>query len=284
MQKGRKYHSPATRETARFVSDWFDNTTTSSSNRRAESKDVNSDLPKPSTSYQIKASIPQAVAGRAMYFGNDVLLCDRNRDRSKLSGESRESKDVRLSMKGACNLSRNGEVPARRAVMLGRSWSELLSTPPGTVVGPVEERDSQLAVQACRVAGVETSPRTGKRTTHTTGAAKSDSPRSANEISADQNLFMRERELFLKERELFMRERESFLAEKQRFKLEKEKLLRSADKNLREAPAASIAGAVRLHHIHHCTILCGQSVASGIQCATGRWRLAALRPSTRRAA
>jgi hypothetical protein len=248
QNSSRSHHPTATREAARFVSDWFDNPPTSSSNRRTEPHQVESELERrKSSTHPIKATRTQAGAGRAMYFGNDVLICERNSERSKPSGENRASKDARFAMKKGASFSEHaGESSVRSAVMLGRSWSELLSTPPGTVIGHVDEqRDSQLAVRACRAAGVETSPRTSKRTS-ITRTGKSGSPRSANEVPADQNLFMRERELFLKERELFMRERECFLAEKKGFLLEKEQLLRlQRDKTtLRAAPMESVARAV----------------------------------------
>jgi hypothetical protein len=249
MKKSKTDHSPATREAARFVSDWLDNTAISSSSRRTEPKVADFDLERSiSSSHPIKATRPQAGAGRTMYFGNDVLLCDRNIERSKPSAESRVSKDARFSVRKGASFgepSHTGESSVRRAVLLGRSWSELLSTPPGTVISQAEEqRDSQLAVLACRVAGVETSPRTSKRTS-STRTGKND--RSSSEAPTDQDLFVRERELFLRERALFMRERECFLAEKQRFHQEKEQLLRlhREETTPPASPADAVAETVR---------------------------------------
>ena len=220
----RKDHSPASREAAQFVADWFENVIPSNQTEALDLKmgDYGSVR---RTSAQSSKSSPRSPKissrpprpPRSIQFENDILIYQRKQSSAERSTTDPKSVDRSLlSLKLPLPLeSKSAQSSARSETggSLGRSWSELLAGP----LGADEQRDHKMAVRACRVQGVDTSPRCGK-----------DTARSSGHSEQNIDLLLRERELFLKERALFLKERERFLAEKEDFHREKKELLRRA--------------------------------------------------------
>jgi hypothetical protein len=208
--------TPRTRKTASlFVADWIDNAPFDGPLQEQE-------IEKPKYFARTK-NVPRSGPFSAMYFGNDVLLCARNRT----SGESQEMGKNRSSLRppsasidtseriqGVCGETESSS-PARSRVM--RHPSPKLSS--------ISLADDSRPVGAQRARREKVSQKPSKTPSNRQTSVRTTNAESSEEAVSDQDLFRRERECFLKERSVFLREREQFLTDKARFHSEKEKLL-----------------------------------------------------------
>jgi hypothetical protein len=251
MQRNRSKdprYSPASREPARFVADWFENVMPLN---HADMSDLergdhggerrsSAQSAKPNTKSSKVSSRPPRPP-RSIPFENDIFIYQRKQPVGERHNDVKSVDKSLVSLNLPLSLAEpySGRFSSRieTGAPLGRSWSELLVGPRGAD----EHRDHELAVRACRVQGVDTSPRSGKNT------GRSGSHQD-HEHTAFQNLdlFFRERELFLKDRALFLKERERFLAEKEDFYREKRELLRRT-RDISKPPAAAEAVCSREH-------------------------------------
>ena len=214
----RSQLSPRTRQTASlFVAEWIDN---------APIKEQEIEKPK---YFARTKNIPRSGPFSAMYFGNDVLLCARNRS----SGEIQEVGKHRSSLRppSASNDTSehvySGETdssPAARSRATLVSSSRVSSISHTDDSPPVDvhrrsKRDKAVGAGPPKKSSKVPSNQQASAGVHTISASSSEG------ATSDQDLFRREREFFLKERSVFLREREQFLTDKERLHLEKEKLI-----------------------------------------------------------
>jgi hypothetical protein len=196
-----------------FVAEWIDNAPFNGSAKEH-------DLEKPKCFARTK-NVPRSGPFSAMYFGNDVLLCGRNRTSGEIQDAGKHRSSLRpSSANDTCERIFHGETvsPARSRA------TTLLASPQGSSISLTD--DSQpVSVRARRDAAAGSAKKSSKTASIQQTSIRKMNADGSEESSSDQDLFRREREYFLKERSVFLREREQFLTDKERFHGEKERLI-----------------------------------------------------------
>jgi hypothetical protein len=208
--------TPRTRQTASlFVADWIDNAPFDGSVKEHE-------IEKPKYFARAK-NVPRSGPFSSMYFGNDVLLCARNRTSGEIQEEGKHRSSLRLpSASNDTTIETESSSPAR-------SRATPLSSSRVSSLGLKEDSHTPVVAQRAKRNGAVSPSRKSRESPRNQQASicKQQTTKAANSEgdASDQDLFRREREFFLKERSVFLREREQFLTDKERFQFEKEKLI-----------------------------------------------------------